>query len=419
MSFRVSRRSVILGSMATALACEGRRADEERAALWYSYGGKNREVLQRLLTRFQTEASHPRIDATFQGDYFEALAKVRTAIAAGAAPAMTHVVGEVVPYLAEAGVLEPLDGYEGAADLDLVPALAQSGAYEGGADRPLVAVPFNRSVPIMYVNGAMLDHAGISIPRDWSELRAAAGALTVRRGANVAVWGFDCPVSWWFWAALVASAGGRVVDRTGTVTLGGEAGVRALDLWQTLTHRDRVMPPPLGRDYSAWQVGTQNFLSGRAAILWSSTAFLRYIEENANFPVRVAPLARDVRHAVPTGGTFFVLLRGAKDHEKRAAWQFLRWMTERAQTIEWSTSTGYIPVTSGAIAELRRLGYYEAHRNDEIVLGELDAIEPWPWSPTLFRVQREIMDPLLEDAVLEGTDAATALAKGRKEALRP
>ena len=62
-------------------------------------------------------------------------------------------------------------------------------------------------------------------------------------------------------------------------------------------------------------------------MLWSSTAFLRYIEENARFPVKVAPLARDVRHAVPTGGTFFVLLRAAEEREKRAAWQFLRWMT--------------------------------------------------------------------------------------------
>jgi len=416
-----SRRSVLLGTLAGSLAaCSARRGDgTERAALWYAYGGKNREVLERLLRRFHSDPRHPRIDATFQGDYFESLAKVRTAIAAGAAPAMTHVVAEVVPYLAEAGALEPLDGYEGAAELDLIPGLAQSGSYQGGAERPLYAVPFNRSVPIMYVNGAMLERARLDVPRDWNELRAAANALTVRRGAEIVVWGFECPVSWWFWVALLASAGGSVVDERGTVTLGGQAGVRALDLWQALIHRDRVMRPPLGRDYNAWQVGTQDFLAGRAALLWSSTAFLRYIEENARFPVKVAPLPRDVRHAVPNGGTLFVLLRAAEEREKRAAWQFLRWMTQREQAIEWATSTGYIPVTRGAVTELERTGYYDAHSNDKVVLGELDAIEPWPWSPTLFRVQREIMDPLLEDAVLSHTDAAEALAKGRREARLP
>jgi sn-glycerol 3-phosphate transport system substrate-binding protein len=421
MTFPASRRALLLGSLASTLsACDPRREHGiERAAFWYSYGGKNREVLERLLARFHADPSRPRIDASFQGDYFESLAKVRTAIAARAAPAMTHVVAEVVPYLAEAGALEPLDGYEGVAELDLVPGIAQSGTYEGGAERPLVAIPFNRSVPIMYVNGAMLERAGVAIPRTFEELRAAANALTVRRGADIAVWGLECPVSWFFWVALVASAGGCVVDERGVVTLGGEAGVRALDLWQTLIHRDRVMRPPLGRDYNAWQVGTQDFLSGRAALLWSSTAFLRYIEENATFPVKVAPLARDVRHAVPAGGTFFVLLRAAEAREKRAAWQFLRWMTERDQTIEWATSTGYMPVTRAAIAELARTGYYDAHPNDRVVLGELDAVERWPWSTTLFRVQREIMDPLLEDAVLQRTNAAEALARGRREALVP
>src|SRR5687767_13476500 len=92
---------------------------------WFSYGGKNREVLLDLVRRYHSEQRDVWIEAVFQGDYFEALAKVRTAIAAGAAPALTHVVGEVVPYLAEAGVLEPLGAYEELAKVRFVRALAQ------------------------------------------------------------------------------------------------------------------------------------------------------------------------------------------------------------------------------------------------------------------------------------------------------
>jgi sn-glycerol 3-phosphate transport system substrate-binding protein len=271
----------------------------------------------------------------------------------------------------------------------------------------------------MYVNTRLLERAKVDVPRTWDELRAAAIALTERRGSDVTVWGFECPISWWFWAALLASTGGKVIDEKGRVTLGGPAGVRALDFWQTLTHRDRVMRPPVGRDYAAWQVGTQRFLSGTTAILWTTAAYLRYIEEGAAFPVKVAPIPADVRHAVPSGGTFFVLLRAAEERAKRAAWQFLRFMMQREQTIEWATSTGYLPVTRAAVAELSRTGYYDTHPNDKVVLGELDAIEPWPWSTTLFRVQREIMEPLLEDAVIEGTSAEQALARGRREALLP
>jgi sn-glycerol 3-phosphate transport system substrate-binding protein len=420
---RASRRSVVLGSIPLALlpACRSWHSSDSgrnRAAFWYSYGGKNREVLERLLSRFHREQKATFIDASFQGDYFESLAKLRTAIAAGAAPAMSHVVAEVIPYLAQAGVLEPLEAYEGAASLDLIPALAQAGTYSGGTEHPLVAIPFNRSTPIMYMNGDLLERAGATPPTNWIELREAANKLTDRRGGDT-VWGFECPVSWWFWVALVGAAGGELVDESGRVTLGGEAGVRALDLWQTLVHRDRVMRPPLGRDYNAWQVATQDFLSGRAAIIWSSTAFLRYIEENARFEVRVAPLPGDVRRAVPTGGTFFVLLRGAPPAEKKTAWEFLKWMVLPEQTIEWATSTGYLPVTRSAVEELRRTGYYAAHPNDGVALAQLDSVEPWPWSPTLFRVQREIVDPLLEDAVIEGRSARDALDQARREALSP
>jgi sn-glycerol 3-phosphate transport system substrate-binding protein len=423
MKRRASRRSVIQSSIPLALSSACRSwpsagGGKNGAAFWYSYGGKNREVLERLLARFHREQNSIHIAASFQGDYFESLAKLRTAIAARAAPAMSHVVAEVVPYLAQAGVLEPLDAYEGAGALDLIPALAQAGTYTGGSARPLFAVPFNRSTPIMYMNGSLLDRAGVSAPSNWTELRRTATQLTERR-ADVTVWGFECPVSWWFWVALVGAAGGELVDESGRVTLGGDAGVRALDLWQTMVHGDRVMRPPLGRDYNAWQVATQDFLSGRAAIIWSSTAFLRYIEENAHFEVRVASLPGEKRRAIPTGGTFFVLLRGAPAAEKKAAWEFLRWMVSPEQTIEWSTSTGYLPVTRSAVDELSRTGYYAMHPNDGVALAQLDSVEPWPWSPTLFRIQREIVEPLLEDAVIEGRSAESALAQARLEALSP
>jgi sn-glycerol 3-phosphate transport system substrate-binding protein len=423
LSFPVERRKWLLGSLATsALAACGRRLDPSGrncAALWYSYGGKNREVLESLVARFNREKRAAWIEGTFQGDYFEALAKLRTAIAARAAPALSHVIGEVIPYLTEAQVLEPLDGYEGAGELDLIPALAQTGTFAGGGARSLVAVPFNRSTPIMYVNRAKLERAGVAVPGTWADLRDAAGRLTERTSRETRVWGFECPISWWFWVALLGAAGGDLVDETGQITLGGDAGVKALELWQTLVHRDRAMRPPLGRDYNAWQVAMQDFLSERAAILWSSTAFMRYVEENARFDVAAAPLPRDLRQAVPTGGTFFVILRAAEPEAKRAAWDFIRWMAEPEQTIEWATSTGYMPVSRGAVRALTERGHYDRHPNDRVALAQLEAARPWPWSADLFRVEREIMDPLLEDAVLENRDAAAVLAAARRDAARP
>lgn len=421
---RSSRRAFVGTGLAAAagvvLGCDRSRAPAGRrvATLWFSYGGRNRDVLERLIARFNESQRPHFIRGVFQGDYYEGLAKLRTAVYAHAAPALSHVVGEVVPYLAEAGVLEPLDDYPGASDLDVIEALGQSGTWIGGADQPLWALPFNRSTPIAYLNGDLFDAAGLEPPATWDALRKAAGQLTVRRGGRTIRYGFECPISWWFWVALVGQAGGSVIEPDGRVLLGGDAGAAALAFWQDLVHRAGTMKPPPGRDYNAWEATNRDFLAGRVAMIWTSTAFLKYLEDNARFPVVAAPLPAGVRRAVPTGGTHFVIVRDAPDEAKETAFRFVRWMLEPEQTIEWATSTGYMPVTRGAVKRLEESGYYQAHPNDRVAYEQLSVALPWPWSPELFRIQRQIVQPRLEEAVLTGRDAAEVLDEARAEATR-
>jgi sn-glycerol 3-phosphate transport system substrate-binding protein len=416
--FGWSRRATLAGLGLAGLTglglagCGSSARSGREVPLWFTYGGRNREVLEALVSRFNQEPARVPVRPIYQGDYFEGLAKLRIALAARAAPALSHVVGEVVPYLAEAGVLEALDGYAPRDDFDLVPALGQSGTWIGGGERELVTLPFNRSTPIAYLNAELFERAGLGAPRTWEELRAVASALTLRRGRRVERYGFGCPVDWWFWVALVGQAGGDVVERDGRVSLGGEAGVRALELWQTLVRRDRSMKPPPGRDYNAWEQTNQDFLAGRAAMIWTSTAFLKYLEDNANFRVLAAPLPSGVRSAVPTGGTHWVILKSAEASQKRAAFRFLEFMQLERQAIEWATRTGYIPVTKGALRSLERRGHYDAHPNERVAIDQLRAARPWPWSPRLFRVQREIVQPRLERAVLADGSAREMIREG-------
>jgi sn-glycerol 3-phosphate transport system substrate-binding protein len=221
-------------------------------------------------------------------------------------------------------------------------------------------------------------------------------------------------VNWWFWVALLGQAGGRLIETDGTVSLGGDAGVEALELWQALVREDGSMKPPTGRDYNAWETTNQDFLAGRTAMIWTSTAFLRYLEENASFPVVAAPLPAHRRRAVPTGGTHWVLLRGASAEAKQAAWDFLSWMHRTPQVITWSSRTGYLPVTRDAVHELDRAGYYRQHPNDRVALDQLAVAMPWPWAPNLFQIQREIVEPRLERAVFSGANARQVLDEARR-----
>jgi len=160
-------------------------------------------------------------------------------------------------------------------------------------------------------------------------------------------------------------------------------------------------------------------LQERIAMMWSSTAFLRYLEGSARFPIVAAPLPRASRSSVPTGGTMFVLVRSAPEEEKRAAWSFVRWMCEPAQAIDWCTRTGYMPVTRRAVAALGENGFYVRHPNDRVAIAELEHAQTWPWAPDLFRVERDIVEPLLQQAVLTGRDAHEVMQEARELAREP
>lgn len=416
----ISRRAWLTGLAASlgsaALTGCGRAHDGPEAALWYAYGGKNREVLLELVERFHQSQAQHRVVPTYQGDYFELLAKLRTASHAGVVPAVTHVVGEVLPYLAEASALVPL-GELGLDDDDVVPALAQRGTFQGGAAHPLYGLPFNRSTPIAYFNGEILAELNLSPPDTWDELVRFARAATRGEG-DVRRYGFGCPIDWWFWVALAGQAGGSIVDDAGAITLGGDAGEEALRLWQRLVHEERAMRPPPGRDYNAWQAVNADFLAKRTAMIWTSTAFLRYLEQNAKFPVIAAALPSRVRRAVPTGGTFFVAPRGAPPRQAPAAAAFLRFMSEPAQANHFATKTGYLPTSKAGVASLERDGHFAKLPNDRVAIDQLGAAMPWPWSPRLFRVQREAVQPRLESAVLERRDAHEVLVAAREAAAR-
>lgn len=418
MTVGLGRRALLAGAGGLSLgAASGCGPRGRGVPLWFSYGGKNREALLKLVAAYNAERPDLPIDPVFQGDYFELLAKLRTAIAAGRAPGVTHVVAEVVPYLVEADALFPLEQAPGLdADFGLVRELALPGTFahelSPGQTGATWALPFNRSTPIAYVNRALSDEPP---PTTWDELVPFARRAT-RDVDGARVYGMACPIDWWFWVALVYQAGGRLTDDDGRFTLGGDAGVEALELWQSLVHDHKVMRPPSGRDYAAWQNINQEFLAGRAAMIWNSSAFLRYLEENAKFEVRAAPLPRHVAAGVPSGGTMFVIPKAARPEWHAAAASFLAFMMRPETSNTFATSTGYIPVTRAGVAALERDGYYAAHPNDAVANLQVPAVRPWPWHKALFRIQRDVVQGRLEAAVLGREDARAVLAAARKAA---
>ena len=102
------------------------------ATFWYSYGGKVRQVTEDMVKKFNSSQTKYRIDGSFQGDYFQALAKIRAAITTKTAPTIFHVIGEAMPDLWQGGMFENLEPYvksTGVKTEEFVKALSQPCPY--------------------------------------------------------------------------------------------------------------------------------------------------------------------------------------------------------------------------------------------------------------------------------------------------
>ena len=126
-----------------------------------------------------------------------------------------------------------------------------------------------------------------------------------------------------------------------------------------------------------WSPARQAFMSGKTAMLISSTSDVAMMEKNAaekGFELGTAFLPRPAdseKGGVIIGGGSLWLL---KDHPKKeldAAWDFIKWMAEPAQQIKWHKNTGYFPVTNSAIEELMYNGYFSEHPNYLTALNQL------------------------------------------------
>jgi sn-glycerol 3-phosphate transport system substrate-binding protein len=186
-------------------------------------------------------------------------------------------------------------------------------------------------------------------------------------------------------------------------------------MWHDLVHEDRSMRAPTEPSHEATRVALEDFAAGRASILLASSAHLREIEARTRFDLDVSPLPPG-GNQVPRGGTFLVIPRAAPEDAKATAFALLRWLDAPPQAAEWARSTGGLPATRGAYQLLVESGYLAPQRRLGNVLGNTGNAMLWPWEPALFRLERDIMDPLLREAVVKRRHARDALAEALERA---
>ncbi len=309
-----------------------------KLAFMYPVGvsGDINRLVTAMISGFNAAHADIQVEAIYAGSYDNTEQKVMTALGVGEPPATWLPINSMLATFLGMGALEDVTALAKADDIfqDFLPGFLGTCM----SDNKLYGLPFQCSTPVLYFNKGAFEKAGIkTAPTNWSELEAAAKALTVKQGDAVQQWGLTIGGGWhdWIFESFVRQ-NGLVFWNKDKVSFDAPESQNALEFWSRLVAA-KVMPAA-----STWESSANDFMAGRTAMLYHSTGSMTNILKSSSFPVGVAPMPKGKQLGSTMGGGPILIARKQPDAHKRAAWTFARWMTNTSNQAQWCIDTGYL-----------------------------------------------------------------------------
>lgn len=220
------------------------------------------------------------------------------------------------------------------------------------------ALPLGLSFPVLFINRAVLEKAGLDPqrqPRTWREVQQLAGDLYDK--------GVSCPLTSsrfaWVHVENISAQHGEPMalrSKRGEQAIANNlVNVKHLALlasWQKSRYFHYSGP---GTE------GNQRFLSGECAMLTGeSSLYASARAAGLEFTIAALPYYDDVygvrpQDVLPDGAALWTLA-GQKKEQIRLAARFMTYLMRPEVQKEWVAATSYLPMTPAALAALRDTG---------------------------------------------------------------
>src|SRR5213593_1293971 len=327
---------------------------------WHAMSGVNGDALNKIVAGFNSSQSKIKVEAVFQGTYDDLLAKLNTAIASNAAPALVQVYDIGQRYMYDSGQVVPMQAFidrDKFNTSDFEPAVINYYKYQD----KLQSMPFNASSSIFYYNKDAFKEVGLDPekpPVTFTEITEAAKKLTKKDASGQTVrWGFGPSIYGWFFEQLLATSGALYADngngrddRATKVVYNNAAGKAILDWWKAGIDGGYFYNP--GIDNAG---ATTAFQSGKTAMYLESSAALRGNINTAKFQVGTGLFARPDNKPANggniIGGASLYIMKSRPLEEQQAAWEFVKYAMTPAIQAQWQSDTGYYAIVKAAYNE--------------------------------------------------------------------
>ena len=395
-------------------------ADKTTIVFWHSMGGNLNDAIDHLVEEYNNSQDKYQVKAQFQGEYDDALTKLRSsASGADVGADLVQVFDLGTRYMIDSGLIKPIQEFIDEEKYDTSQLEDNLLAYYT-VDGKLNSMPFNSSTPLLYYNKDMFDEAGVEVPKSLEEMKETGKKLM---DAGVT----DMPISmsvygWWveqFMSKqgldLFDNENGRKANPTKTVFDENAGVTNILKEWKDL--KDMGIAPNVGK-----QGGDPEFKAGTSAMTFASTASLAQIlsEVGDRFEVGTAyfpgVVASD-KNGVSIGGASLYALNSGDEEKMKGTWDFIKFLVSVDSQTYWNANTGYFPVNKGVVETDAFKELIKKSPQFETAIDQLHDSTPEDQGAlaTVFQESRQIIEKYIEEMLNDKMSPEEASKKMAEE----
>ncbi|WP_232289098.1 ABC transporter substrate-binding protein [Paenibacillus sp. Aloe-11] len=365
---------------------------------WYGNSGVIGDTIKDLTEQFNQSQDEVKVNAVFQESTNNIGKKLLTAIVGNAVPDVVQLNARFWPAFAYNKALLPLDPY-----IQKDPEFNYGDFVDSFVDNTLIegktyTLPFNRSTPILYYNKDIVKEIGLDPEHPvstWDEMMTAAKKATVLKDGKTERFGYASLLPPLYYYSLMWSNGGDILSLDQKdVVIDQAPAIQGLEMYRKMIYDDKTMMQPLGGNRDGDQEMI-NFQNGKVAFLLASTGDLNQIQNNVKFKLGVDFVPKFKEYAVPStsGGNLAIVAKAPKEKQD-AAWKFMKFLTDKQQTIYFAQHTGYMPIRKSAVKAPEMVKFYKENPFFKITVDQLPYGKGIPVVPNFEKIETEIQNAL-------------------------
>lgn len=321
--------------------------EKVQVTLWHAMNGPHQEMITELVEEFNASQDTVEVIEQNQGDYSTLQQSVMASAASGDLPTMTQLTSSNTPDYKEQGLLLALDGlmteengWTPELKDGIFPGFIDGVTYDG----EIFAMPFSKSVRLMFVNEDLLAEVGAEVPTTWQEVLDLGVALD-EAGIDTPAMGLENSISMELETMARQNGATWIAADLSEVEIASETATEPVQFIYDLI--------AAGHARTAGEDGFMSgpFSSGESALYIGSSAGLAYVlpgveESGITLGTAEIPVFGEGEPLTLFAGNDLGVFSTAAEEEQAGAAQFMAFLLDAENTARWAAATGYLPITT-------------------------------------------------------------------------